>query len=237
MSTAVYQGGLMSSGFFSIPRDIYNSIKAEYSNKGYGVCVAVLNELAHRVRYNGNYCDNLKIGDCFAAREDLARAIGATTRRVRTAISVLKKLGVLATEQRPSNDPRGPIISILRTDIYKQTHRVGDRVTTEQRPQTDFYIYNSNNQPPVINSEKEAPKAAKETCSNILARLFNAVESTVPAICRDPAVIEKIRKHFETSENFKTWANELIGTDRFEKIESKASYVKASLLKEVGVRK
>jgi hypothetical protein len=82
-------------GFFAIPRDLYESIKIEHGLKGYGITVAVLNELAARVRYSGNIGNNLEIGQCYMGRDEMALILGTTSSKIRSSLQVLTKLGVI----------------------------------------------------------------------------------------------------------------------------------------------
>jgi hypothetical protein len=129
--SSILMGGNMS-GYFAIPRDIWSSIYKEHKGKGLGTTIALLNVLASRVRYNGNHCDDLKIGQAWMGREEIAKEIGCSVRSVRTSLKMLERLHII----RPAIDQRGTTITILRSDIYSATRPELDQQTTRTRPLT-----------------------------------------------------------------------------------------------------
>lgn len=102
------------SGYFAIPRDLYESIKIEHGLKGYQLTVAVLCELAARVRYNGNVGGNLEIGQCFIGKTEVATLLETTRERIRGALKVLKTLHTITTTETQ----RGTTVTILDKRIF-----------------------------------------------------------------------------------------------------------------------
>jgi predicted transcriptional regulator len=123
----------MSKGYYKIPRDIHNSIKAKKNSKGYGLELAVLCLLGERVRYNGNYCEDLKIGQCRVGRDELAMAIGTTPQRIRTVLKTLEQLTII----QPATNQQGTLITVLRSDIYSMVQPTTNQQLTNNQPLTE----------------------------------------------------------------------------------------------------
>ncbi len=126
----------MSYSYFTIPRDLYESIKIEHKLKGYGTTIAVLNELAFRVRYNGNIGGNLNIGQCFIGQLELANSLGISVDKIRTSLNVLKRLPSISL----AGTERGTIITILDERIFSLPSRADPELIPSKPRITDPYI-------------------------------------------------------------------------------------------------
>lgn len=121
------------SGYFAIPRDIYTSIKIESRRQGCWIPVAVLSELAFRVRYNGNILDNLAIGQARMGMAEMAKCVGCTIGQVRYALKLLSRLTIV----RHASDTRGTTVTFLRSDIYSASEKTNYKPTTNELQLTD----------------------------------------------------------------------------------------------------
>jgi len=121
------------SGYFAIPRDLYESIKIEHSLSGYQTTVAVLCELGARVRYNGNIGNNLEIGQCFLGKTEVADLLGTTRDRVRGALNILKRIHAISTVETH----KGTTVTILDKRIYTSNGKYDPREANNESTLTD----------------------------------------------------------------------------------------------------
>lgn len=107
------KGGTLSS-FFVIPRDLYATLKATNKPTAFANAILVLNELAFRVRYNGNLSDKYEIGQCICGTNELAQALGLSRQNVRTALKLLERLTII----QPTPNQQLTIVTILDKRIF-----------------------------------------------------------------------------------------------------------------------
>lgn len=124
------------SSFFVIPRDLYATLKATNKPSVFANAILVLNELAFRVRYNGNLSDAYEIGQCSCGTYELAEQLGISRQNVRTALNVLEKV----TTIQPTTNHQLTTVTILDKRIFSASFKHNQPATNQQLT-TNIHIH------------------------------------------------------------------------------------------------
>lgn len=152
------------SSYYSIPRDLYATLQAELPRKVFLNTIGVLNEIAFRIRYNGNLKDNIEIGQCFCGIRDIATKLGISEDSVRTALKHLEKTQTLA---RRSSD-KGQLLTILDKRIFSYVSK-----RTPDVPQTNPPPNIPEPEPKKGNRGTGSAKASPPNLLNVLDKYIN----------------------------------------------------------------
>lgn len=98
--------------------------------------IVVLNELAFRVRYNGNISDKYEIGQCICGTNELSQALGLSRQNVRTALKVLERAAII----QPASNKQLTIVTILDKRIFSISQKQGDN-EANQPLTTNIHIH------------------------------------------------------------------------------------------------
>lgn len=131
------------SSYYAIPRDLYTTLKSKHKPKVFANAILVLNELAFRIRYNGNLHDSLEIGQCFIGRSELSKALSISEQEVRTALTALEEL----TAIQPEINRKGTKLTILDKRIFSY-------VPTKHQPQSNQQVTTNIPEPITITRER-----------------------------------------------------------------------------------